>query len=361
MSFDFLRKRAEECLTQGPYSVVHKTELAASDDPHDYVSLSLYAWPSDDGVYKLHDGHINPETHGDKFDRVRLREMIKAVKNLALAQQVFADSRYGQRATELVRVWFLDPETLMHPHLAHAQVIPGRAPGSMGIIDTYEFWSMLDAVDILIREGFLTDAETNALQAWFAALVTWLDQDPMGIEERNKTNNHGTSYDVQVIRYLMFIGDIPWATRIMEQAIEGRLEQQILPDGTQPREARRTKSLHYHWYNLTKMCNMAELGTRLGIDFLHHKNLIRGAIEYLLPFVDHPEDWPLEQIAPVTTINLLEPVFVGMKLFDLPSSRDIWERHFGHSREGRIFPLLPYRTLVGGEPALPTISPTNSA
>ena len=156
MSFDFLRKRAEERLTRELDSVVHKTELTASDDPHDYVSLPLYAWPTSDG-YELRDGHTNPETHGPKFDRVRLREMINTVKALALAQQVFEDSRYGVRAAEVLRTWFLHPKTYMKPHLLYAQVAPGRQSGGSGIIDTYEFWSLLDAVDILVREGRLDD------------------------------------------------------------------------------------------------------------------------------------------------------------------------------------------------------------
>jgi hypothetical protein len=359
MSFDFLRKQADQWLPRGPYSVIHKTVLTHSDDPHDYVSLSLYAWPSDNGVYELRDGLVNPDVLGNEFDRRRLREMIDTVKTLSLAQRVFGDAKYGRRAAELVRVWFLDPETLMHPHLGHAQVVPGREPGSMGIIDTYELWSMLDAVDILIDEGFLTTDEEAALRTWFRCLTNWLDQHPMGISERGQSNNHGTSYDVQVIRSLMFIGDVSQATRMLEEGIEGRLEKQVLRDGTQPQEAGRTKSLHYHWYNLTKLCHLAELGARLDVDVLHHKNLIRGAIEYLLPFVDEPEAWPLKQIAPVETVNLLEPVFIGMELFDLSGSHDIWERHFGDRTERHRFPILPYRTLVGGERAL-TVAPTQA-
>ena len=349
MSFDFLRKRADDWIARGLHSVVHKTDLTASDDPHDYVSLPLYAWPTGDGGYEPRDGYTNPETHGPKFDRVRLREMINTVRTLALAQRLLEDVKYGEGASEALRVWFLNAETYMKPHLLYAQVCPGRKSGGSGIIDAYEFWSMLDAVELLIHDRFLNAAETEGLRSWFGDLTTWLSQDPKGIKEKNTSNNHGTSYDVQVIRYSMFTGDISSATRMLEEAIKGRLENHIMPDGTQPEEARRNKSLHYHWYNLTKMCNLGELGARLGVDFLNHKNLIRRAIEYLLPFVDHPETWPLEQISPVTPINLLEPVYIGMTVFNLPGSRDIWERHFGDRTENLIYPMIPYQALAGGQ------------
>ena len=41
-AFDRLRAQAEEALQAGPFSVVHKTRLPASGDPHDYFSYGPY-------------------------------------------------------------------------------------------------------------------------------------------------------------------------------------------------------------------------------------------------------------------------------------------------------------------------------
>jgi hypothetical protein len=57
--------QANSFLTKSPTSVTQKTQLAASGDKHDYLSLSPYDWPDPtkpNGLpYILHDGIVNPE------------------------------------------------------------------------------------------------------------------------------------------------------------------------------------------------------------------------------------------------------------------------------------------------------------
>src|ERR1700728_38094 len=61
-----LQRRADAALTDGPYTIVHKTHSLPGLDPHEYVSVATYYWPNPatpTGLpYIRRDGPRNPET-----------------------------------------------------------------------------------------------------------------------------------------------------------------------------------------------------------------------------------------------------------------------------------------------------------
>src|SRR4051812_28551220 len=80
---------ADKELTQGPYSVTfHKTRIAPSGNPHDYVSQAPYWWadPSkpDGKPYIRKDGERNPEIYL-LHDDSQLNDLCRAVKKLGFA------------------------------------------------------------------------------------------------------------------------------------------------------------------------------------------------------------------------------------------------------------------------------------
>jgi hypothetical protein len=44
----------------------------------------------------------------------------------------------------------------------------------------------------------------------------------------------------------------------------------------------------------------------------------------------------------------MEPLFIGMEVLDIPGCREAWDRNFSDRLEWRVFPLIPYRKLLGG-------------
>ena len=110
---------ADQALLAAAPSVMQKQTTAVSGDRHDYTSLSRYFWPDPtkpDGLpYVNRDGVSNPEL--DKYDRNRLSEMTSAVTTLSLAWYFTDREAYAQKATELLRTWFLNRATRMTPHL----------------------------------------------------------------------------------------------------------------------------------------------------------------------------------------------------------------------------------------------------
>ncbi len=137
-------EKADNILTLSPLSVMDKSALPPSGDPHDYMSQARYFWPNPskpDGLpYINRDGVTNPEIY--KLDRNRLGETADRITTLAVAYYLTGNEKYAEKAVELIKVWFLDKNTRMNPNLEYAQMIPGHNGGKgrcYGLLDTYSF------------------------------------------------------------------------------------------------------------------------------------------------------------------------------------------------------------------------------
>ncbi len=304
-----LIKDAETALTARPFSVVNKTVTPPSGDKHDFYNYGPYWWPDStkpDGLpYIRRDGEVNPETQSDKFDDQSMSRMTSVVETLALAFFFSDDEKYARHAIELLRVWFLESATKMNPHLEYSQAIPGRLTGrGIGIIETVKFKYLIDAIGLLEASQNFTREDGKGLHEWFQAYLTWLQTSQHGKDENNWYNNHGTWYDVQVVIFALFLGQDSLAKHVIEMSKHRRLETQVRPDGSQPKELERTKSLSYSLYNLTALFDLATLGQHVGVDLWHYQGKdginIKSALDFLLPFYQDKE-WPYEQIAPIAT------------------------------------------------------------
>ena len=331
-----LLQDAEQALAAGPFSVMYKTALPASGDKHDYYNQGTYWWPDPSkpgGLpYIRKDGEVNPETRSDKFDDHSMSSMTSAVEILALAFFFSGDERYAGHALELLRVWFLQPETKMNPHLEYGQAIPGRVTGrGIGIIETVKFKHLIDAIGLLEGSQGFTREDAKGLHEWFQAYLYWLRTSQHGKDEDNWHNNHGTWYDVQVAIFALFIGQDSLASSVIEASKHRRLETQVRPDGSQPKELERTKSLSYSLYNLTAFFDLAKLGQHLGVDLWHYKGKdginLKTALDFLLPFYQDKK-WPYEQITPIeSTYQDLAPLLKqAAKIYQQKQYREVLVR-----------------------------------
>lgn len=312
-----LIEKADEVLKAGPFSVVHKTALPPSGDPHDYMSVGPYWWPDPgkpDGLpYIRRDGRINPEFHGDRYDHTRLSDFARATKHLALAWAISGERRYGDRAALLLRTWFLDPATRMNPHLEFGQAIPGHCTGrGIGIIDTQQLIPLLDAIELLLAGGILSSADGVGLRSWFRAYLDWLASSDHGRTERDEHNNHGTWCDAQIAAFALFAGRPDLAHQVIAEVPSRRIDRHIEPDGRQPHELARTRSLSYSCYNLAGLFTLAWTGRHVGIDLWNYASAdgrsLRRAVDWLLPYADPARPWPYEQIDETGRPALL-PIF----------------------------------------------------
>jgi hypothetical protein len=298
-----LRREADAVMKAGPWSVMDKAAVPPSGDKHDYMSLGTYWWPDPakpDGLpYIRRDGEKNPE--GDALDHASLARMRSAVETLALAWFLTNRPDYAARAATLLRTWYLDPATAMHPHLEFGQGIPGRCTGrAIGIIDTAGDVSLLDFVGMLRGSSQWPETDHRALQGWYRRYLDWLLTSAHGQGESRTQNNHATWYDAQVAGFALFTGQPDLARRHLTAVPERRLAAQIEPDGRQPAELSRTRSLTYTAFNLNALFTLARLGGHVGVDLWNSRTPdgrgIRKAIDWLVPYVTGNLAWPYQQI-----------------------------------------------------------------
>ena len=298
------QRRADQALTNGPFSVVDKEITPPSGDKHDYMSVGPYWWPdpaSSNGLpYIRRDGETNPERYKIP-DHDNLTRMTSTVRTLALAWYFTADERYAARATLLLRTWFLNPATRMNPNLEFGQAIPGITPGrGIGIIDTSSFPSVVDALGLLANSTSWTAADQQGMQQWFNRYLDWMLNSKCGREEAAAKNNHGTYYDMQVASIALFIGNTNLARQTLQTAAQKRIATQVEPDGRQPLELERTNPWGYSSMNLRGLMNLATLGQHVGVDLWLFETpdgrSIRKALDYMLPFAAGEKQWTHPEI-----------------------------------------------------------------
>jgi hypothetical protein len=265
--------------------------------------MGPYWWPNPDtpsGLpYIRKDGEINPE--GESLDRGKQGRMMSAVASLALGWHFFDDVNAAVHGARLLRTWFIDPETRMNPHLEFGQSIPGICDGrGIGIIDTAGYTGLIEAVGLLDHSGAITDMDRSDLLMWMKAYRDWLVTSETGRDEANTKNNHGTWYDAQVCALSLYTGDPRIVHKVAEEAMEYRIETQIAPDGSQPHELARTRSLSYTAMNTNAFMNLARYAEHVEVDLWNYATPdgrgIQKAVDFLVPYVVNGDRWTWQQI-----------------------------------------------------------------
>jgi hypothetical protein len=236
--------------------------------------------------------------------------MIDTVERLSLGYFVTGKNEYAARASEILRMWFLDPGTRMNPNLEFAQAVPGLNTGrGIGIIETRGLTRVVDSVGLLAGSTSWSKFDQVGVESWFSKFIAWMIESKNGRDESASKNNHGTFYDVQVASFALFVGTRDLARKTLESAKQKRVATQIDENGRQPLELERTRSWDYSVMNLEGLVSLAQLGDQVGMDLWTFQTKdgrgIRKAILFLEPFARGAEKWPYKQIVPMRPERLI--------------------------------------------------------
>lgn len=301
-----LIKQADKMMRAEPVTVMSKEMTPASGTKHDYMSLGCYYWPDTtkaDGLpWIQRDGQPNPKLK--YYDREKLTQLGRTVRNLSLACYLSGNAEYGKRAAEWLKTFFLNEDTKMNPNLNYSQVVPGRNGGkgrSQGVIDTYSFIGLIDGIKILEHSGSLKAADAKALKAWFSEYLQWMLTSGQPLDEAKRNNNHGTARDIQVAAFANYVGNSDVFNEYVGKFAETRMFTQIEPDGRQPMELKRTLAFHYSIFNLEHMMDLFFIARSAGRSIENEASAdgrsFWKALDYIAPYMGkNVEDWPYKQI-----------------------------------------------------------------
>ncbi len=325
-ALDALRAAADRALKQPLLSVTQKQQVPPSGDKHDYMSVAPYWWPDPskpNGLpYIRRDGETNPEIERVP-DQRNFARLMSSAHTLALAYFLFHEEAYAVHAAGLLRAWFLDPSTRMNPHLQFAQAVLGRNEGrGIGLIETRGLGRVVDALGLLAGSRAWTAADQKGMQDWLSKFLAWMQENSNGKAEANAKNNHGTYYDIQVISLALFTGNAELAKRVLQDVPKKRIAMQVEPDGRQPLELQRTKSLGYSTMNLSGLFELARLGEHVGVDLWNLQTSdgrgLRKALDFLVPYVTSAKKWPYPQIEEYKASEIVPMLLMAADRYHAP-------------------------------------------
>ncbi|WP_299780902.1 alginate lyase family protein [uncultured Formosa sp.] len=308
-----LLQHANRALKLDNPTVLNKSILPPSGDKHDYLSISRYWWPdpsTESGLPWIRlDGKTNPDTQTEAVDRKRLAVMGRTVCVLSLAYYFTENETYATKAISMLDTWFINPETLMNPHLKFGQSIPGK-PNTrpFGILDGRSIVQFIpDAIHLISTSKQWTDTNQLKMTAWFTAYLEWLTQSPLGIKGSLLNNNHGSWYKFQVAALAMYLGNKN-LTKNTIVATENSLEQMINTEGGQVHELERTRSFFYSCFNLEALISIAKIGDYVNLNMWTYetesKKSLTLALHYLTAVIDGAQ-WNHDTLKTVEVSNLL--------------------------------------------------------
>ena len=276
--------------------------LTSARSPHtpgganDFYSEADYWWPNPDdpnGKYINRDGMSNPEC----FNRHRklLMRMSWQVAGLTVAYLAEADREYPVRVERILRVWLLDGDTAMNPHLNYAQAIRNTCPGRcFGVIDTIHLAEV--ALSIRALRDLLPEEAVKQCRNWFEKYLAWLLDSPLSRTERGTLNNHAVCWYMQSAAFALLCD----RTALLDEFrldFKNILLEQIASDGSCPRELARTKPYGYSLFVLEAFAGLAALLTTPRENFFltagKNGQSVAKAMEFMAPFIADRSRWKL--------------------------------------------------------------------
>lgn len=241
-------------------------------------------------------------TNPDNFvaHRHAMIRFSRIVGALAAAYKVTGKDEYLRAALSHCKAWFIDTATLMNPNLLYSQAIKGRFTGrGIGIIDAIQLMEVAQGLASMENAKSMDKNILNGSKKWFAQYLQWVTTHKYGIDEMNAANNHGTCWVMQVACFAKFTGNQQLMDLCRGRYKNILLPGQMAPDGSFPKEIKRTKPYGYSIFNLDAMATICQILSSTTDNLWDYQTAdgrsVKKGIEFLYPFIKDKKKWPYRQ------------------------------------------------------------------
>jgi hypothetical protein len=291
-------EKAERYLDEEPETVVWAYCGRSAGGRHDFYSEGDYWWPDPDnpgGPYIRRDGLSNPEVFSEhRHALVRLSEI---TATLTSAWLLTGNRIYADKAIEHLDAWFVDPETMMNPHMLYAQAISGRVTGrGIGLIDAYHLVEVAQSAMVLSERNMIPVDKEEEIKDWFSRFLTWMTTHEYGIEEMKTSNNHAVCWLATAGIMARLTGNREITDLCIERFKNIVLPDQMGGDGSFPRELERTKPYGYALFNIDAFANVAQILSSSGENLWEFETpdgrSLKLGMEFIFPYIENKSSWP---------------------------------------------------------------------
>ena len=293
--------KAESFLSEKPVTVTALHCERSAGGLHDFYSEGDYWWPdpeNPEAPYIQKDGQSNPGNFSDhRLAMVRLSDI---TATLTSAWLLTNDQKYADKVLEHLNAWFVDTTTMMNPDMLYAQAIKGRFTGrSIGLIDAYHLVEVAQSVKVLTEKGGISEEQSAKIKNWFSQFLTWMTTHEYGIKEMNAENNHGTCWVATASSMAVLVGNQEIIKLCTERFKTVLLPKQMAPDGSFPRELKRTKPYGYSLFNIDAFCNVAQILSTPENNLWNYTTpdglSLKKGMEFIFPFIADKSKWPFAE------------------------------------------------------------------
>lgn len=297
---DRILTMADAFLGDEPVTVTDAFCKRSEGGVHDFYSEGDYWWPdpeNPDGPYIRRDGMSNPDNFTEH--RKAMRRMSIQVAALTAAYKMSGEKKYADHAIKHLKAWFVDEETHMNPHMKYAQAIKGRTPGrGVGLIDGIHLVEPARAISVLEEMGQLNNDDAEKIKAWFHEFIKFMTEHEYGIDERERKNNHGTCWVMQLAEFSRLTGNEQMLDYCRDRYKTVLAPNQMSQDGSFHFELARTKPYGYSLFNIDAMSMVCFIlstpENNLWTFKLEDGRGIEKALAYIAPYISDKQSWPFE-------------------------------------------------------------------
>lgn len=288
-AFEELLEDAGWALEASPRSVVDNGAPAGTDDAHKYGSDAPYQ--SKDGVYS------DDVNRGDYQAALDMKDWIR---DAALAYRLTREDEYARTAIDLLRAWFIDSETRMHPSVVnygpHSEGLKGQ-----NSIEHYIFVPAMVYGAALVADHPYWEAGSgpgeSGVTEWLEEFQETLEDDANGGVESDEISKWWVTTRLIVAAYLEDDDAFEracddWRTRVLQDFTE---------QGTFEKDRPRSRGLFYSLSAMNALTLGAEVAGHHGVDLYGYtkdgmsESVLQRSHQFHAEFLEDPSEWPWEE------------------------------------------------------------------